>query len=245
MKLIADTHCHTVASSHAYSTVLENIAEAKRKKLKYIAITDHTGLIPDSPGCWYFQNLSILPREINGIKILKGIESNVLGPSGRIDIPEFSERGSLDWIIASIHEIAWAGAKTLENCTQAWLNVAKNPIVNVIGHSGLVNFKYDYEQVIPVFKENNKLVEINASSFLVRRGCYENCKKIAEICKKCKAQVIVNSDCHIATHVGRFDAALKLLEEINFPENLIINSDINSFENYLKKYTSFFDSESE
>jgi len=42
MKFIADTHCHTVASSHAYSTILENVAEAKKKDLKYIAITDHT-----------------------------------------------------------------------------------------------------------------------------------------------------------------------------------------------------------
>jgi len=240
MKFIADTHCHTVASSHAYSTILENVAEAKKKDLKYIAITDHTGAIPDAPGAWYFQNLIILPKEIDGVKILKCIESNVFGPSGRIDIPEFNERGGLDWVIASIHEVAWSGAKTIENCTKAWLNVAKNPIVNVIGHSGLVNFKYDYEQVIPVFKENHKLIEINASSFSVRRGCYENCKKIAEICKKCEAQVIINSDCHIASHVGRFDDALKLLKEINFPEYLIINANINSFENYLKNYTNFF-----
>ena len=240
MKLIADTHCHTVASTHAYSTILENVAAAKKKGLKYIAVTDHTGVMPGAPGCWYFQNLSVVPREIDGVKILKGIESNVLGPSGRIDIPEFNERGGLDWVIASIHEIAWAGAKTLENCTQAWLNVAKNPVVNVIGHSGLVNFKYDYEQVIPIFKENHKLIEINASSCVIRRGCYDNCKKIAEICKKCEAPVIVNSDCHFAADVGRFDPAIKLLEEINFPENLIINSNIDSFESYLKNYTGFF-----
>ena len=29
MKLIADTHTHTIASNHAYSTVLENIEAAK------------------------------------------------------------------------------------------------------------------------------------------------------------------------------------------------------------------------
>lgn len=241
MKLIADTHCHTIASSHAYSTILENAAEAKRKGLKFMAITDHVGVIPDTPGCWYFQNLRVLPKEIYGVKILKGIESNVLGPSGRIDIPEFNEGAGLDWVIASIHEIAWAGAKTVENCTKAWINVAKNPVVNVIGHSGLVSFKYDYEQVIPIFKESHKLIEINASSFLVRKGSYDNCKKIAEICKKCSAQVVVNSDCHIATHVGRFDAALDLLREVDFPENLIVNANLDTFESYVKNYTTFFD----
>ena len=103
MKLIADTHCHTVASTHAYSTILENVAAAKKKGLKYIAVTDHTGVMPGAPGCWYFQNLSVVPREIDGVKILKGIESNVLGPSGRIDIPEFNEK------IITSHDIRFAG----------------------------------------------------------------------------------------------------------------------------------------
>ena len=42
MKIIADTHTHTLMSTHAYSTIIENIAEAKKKGLKFIAITDHT-----------------------------------------------------------------------------------------------------------------------------------------------------------------------------------------------------------
>lgn len=241
MKFIADTHCHTVASSHAYSTIIENAAEAKRKGLKFMAVTDHTGVIPNSPDCWYFQNLNVIPKQIDGVNILKGIESNVMGPSGRIDIPEFKKGAELDWVIASIHEIAWQGSKDLESCSMAWVNVSKNPIVNVIGHSGLQNFKYNYEEVIPFFKENNKLVEINASSFKVRQGSYENCKKIAEICKKCGAYVIVDSDAHIANHVGRFDSAVDMLKEIDFPENLIINANLENFEKYLREFTHFYD----
>ena len=49
MKFVADTHCHTVASSHAYSTIIENVDEARKKGLKYIAITDHYGDIPGAP----------------------------------------------------------------------------------------------------------------------------------------------------------------------------------------------------
>ena len=241
MKLIADTHCHTVASSHAYSTILENVNEAKIKGLKYLAITDHFGKIPGAPESWYFQNLVVVPNEIDGVRVLKGIEANVIGSSGKIDIPEFNPGRELNWVIASIHDPAWSGSHSVDDCTNAWLGVAKNPVVNVIGHSGLVDFKYDYETVIPVFKENNKLVEINASSFVVRKGCYENCKKIAQICKKCNAYVIVDSDSHIACHVGRFDSALKMLEDIDFPEELIINSSVELFERYLKNNTNFFD----
>ncbi len=35
-----DLHMHTVASTHAYSTLSDYIAEAKRKGIKLFAITD-------------------------------------------------------------------------------------------------------------------------------------------------------------------------------------------------------------
>ena len=35
MKIIADTHVHTIASEHAFSTVLENHAAAKKKGLRF------------------------------------------------------------------------------------------------------------------------------------------------------------------------------------------------------------------
>ena len=38
---LVDLHVHTVASSHAYSTIYEYIMEAGRKGLKMIGISDH------------------------------------------------------------------------------------------------------------------------------------------------------------------------------------------------------------
>lgn len=239
MKIIADTHCHTIASTHAYSSVLENIHAASDAGLKFIAITDHSYNMPGAPGTWYFENLKSLPREIDGVKVLRGIEANVLNSSGEIDIPE-DLKAPLDWVIASIHDIAFSGKHGIEECTQTWLNVAKNPSVNVIGHSGLASFVYDYEKVIPEFGRNGKLVEINNASFSVRKGCEQNCKQIALLCKKYGVNVIVNSDSHFCKLIGKFDKAFELLNEIDFPEELIINSDINRFTDYLKMYTPFF-----
>lgn len=41
MNYIADLHTHTIASDHAYSTLLENIEYAKRAGMQALAITDH------------------------------------------------------------------------------------------------------------------------------------------------------------------------------------------------------------
>ncbi|BED91632.1 MAG: phosphatase [Candidatus Improbicoccus pseudotrichonymphae] len=230
MEIIADMHCHTVASGHAYSTVVENARVAKEKKMWAIAITDHTGVIPDSPSSWYFDNLKVLPDKIFGVKIFKGIETNVVDKNGNIDLP--SLKIDLDWVIASIHAFSFQKEHGITECTKAWIGVANNPIVDVIGHSGTVGFEYDFEKVIPIFKKNNKIVEINASSYRSRPGSEKNCIRIAELCKKYKVPVIVNSDAHFCDNVGDFDMALKVLESVNFPKELVVNSNIEHFQKY-------------
>lgn len=41
MKLIADTHSHTLASGHAYSTIREMVRAAFEKGMEAFAITEH------------------------------------------------------------------------------------------------------------------------------------------------------------------------------------------------------------
>ena len=44
-----DLHMHTVASTHAYSTLSDYIAQAKQKGIKLFAITDHGPDMEDAP----------------------------------------------------------------------------------------------------------------------------------------------------------------------------------------------------
>ena len=68
-----DLHMHTVASTHAYSTLHDYIAEAKRKGIKLFAITDHGPDMADAPHYWHFVNMRIWPRLVLSriLKILK------------------------------------------------------------------------------------------------------------------------------------------------------------------------------
>lgn len=56
MKIIADLHTHTVASTHAYSTLQEMVTAASEMGLSAIAVTDHGVEMPGAPkaGTWYF-----------------------------------------------------------------------------------------------------------------------------------------------------------------------------------------------
>ncbi|MGN0456558.1 MAG: phosphatase [Acutalibacteraceae bacterium] len=234
MKIIADTHTHTIASTHAFSTAQEMIAAAAEKGLYAIALTDHGYAMPGSPGKWYFECLGTIPSTFNGVRVLKGVEANVMDFDGTLDMKDEVLK-DLEWVIASIHYGLCKGKASVEKTTNAYLNLAKNPYVKVIGHSGTPKFKYDYEKVIPELARNGKLIEINDNTFYSRKQSCENCVEIAKVCKKHGANIVVNSDAHFSSRVGHCSSAFEMLREIDFPQELIINSDESRFKEYLRQ----------
>ena len=228
----ADTHTHTVASTHAYSTVYEMAQFAARAGLKGIVITDHGPMLPDGAHSWHFGNLRSLPPYICGVRVLHGAEANVIDYDGHIDLEDRYQR-ELDWIVASFHDPTLTPG-SIEDHTRAYLALAENPYIDVIGHSGSEIFKYDYERVLPVFKEKGKFVEINSHSFAARVGAAVNCREIALICKKYDIPVVVNSDAHTCFSVGDVKEAFRMLSEIDYPTGLIINMHFENLARYIE-----------
>ena len=231
MKLIADLHTHSIASTHAYATITEMTEEASKLGLFALAITDHARTMPGAPGPFYFDSLCILPEYFKDVRLLRGIEANICDFEGNIDVEDRLQK-SLDWIVASMHTLTLEGEPDIEKCTNAYLKLAKNPNVNVIGHSGASYYKYDYEKVIPEFAKEGKLIEINDSAFRYKKESLSNCLEIAKLCKKHKARICVNTDSHFTHTLGRAYETLKALEEIDFPENLIVNANIDNLKAY-------------
>lgn len=238
MRIVADMHTHTIASTHAYGTVREMVRQAADIGLYAIGITDHGPNMPGSPREWYFDNFRAIPSTYLGVRVLMGAEANIADFDGNLDLPE-STLNKLEWVVASLHipTLDMSRIKpTVEACTALYLNAAENPYINVIGHSDSPFFAYDYEEVIPVLAEKGKLIEINDATFKRKKDCVNNCIRIAKICKKVGAPVIVNTDAHFMTEVGAADGSLKMLEEIGFPEELVVNSSVERFERYLHEH---------
>ena len=85
MKIIADLHTHTIASTHAYSTVTEMAQAAADAGLYALALTDHGRRMPGAPGAYYFESLGLIPKELFGVRMLKGMEANITDYEGNID----------------------------------------------------------------------------------------------------------------------------------------------------------------
>lgn len=223
MKLIFDGHTHTVASGHAYSTILENVKYAKKKGLKIIAITDHAHTMPGGAHPYHFWNLKNIPRKINGIIVLNGVEANILNPQGDLDIDENEDYSFCEVVIASIH-IGIYNGNTKEDNTQAYLNIIKNNKASIIGHPDDLRYDFDIDTVIKAASEYNVAIGINDASHRMKRTNSKREIEILNACKKYGTKIVCSSDAHMALDVGNFDKIMPILKEVNFPEELIINT---------------------
>ena len=118
MKIVLDTHAHTIVSGHAYNTIREMAQMAKEKGLEAFALTEHAPQMPGTCHEFYFQNLHIVPREMYGVRLFMGVELNIMNEKGEVDLPE-STLCQMDIAIASIHGPCYKGERTEEAITAA------------------------------------------------------------------------------------------------------------------------------
>lgn len=241
MKFLLDTHTHTIASGHAYNTIIEMVEEASKKGLGILGITEHAPTMPGSCHEFYFQNLKAVDREYikekYNIELILGVELNLLDEKGTVDLPTRTIKG-LDVTIASLHKPCFS-SMGLEKNTEAVVSALKNPLIDIIGHPDDSRIPILYEPVVKMAKEQGKLLEVNNSSLNpkgYRVGARENYKIMLELCKKYNQPVVVNSDAHFCTAVGNFANVEGLFEEVGFPEELVVNTSLEKFKTYIQKY---------
>ena len=236
MKILVDVHTHTIASGHAYSTITENMQAASRKKLAMIAMTDHTPGMPGSTHAFHFDNLKVIPDEMYGVKLLRGAEANIINYNGEIDLPEATLK-KLDIVLASLHPpcIEFADEETV---TEGVIKVMENPYVNVIGHPGDNRYPMNFEKLVLASKRTGTLLEVNNASLKpdsFRPGVREGLIQMLGYCKKYEVPVVLGTDAHFHESIGEFKASIELLESLDFPEDLVLNTDPDKLLSYIKQ----------
>jgi len=223
MKLTVDLHTHTIASGHAYSSLLEMIQGAKNNNIEVLATTDHGPMMPGGPHLYHFGNMKAIPKEIDGVTILKGVEANITDYDGSLDMPTRYLK-TLDIVLAGFHNFCYPGSNVEEN-TNSLINAMKNPFVDIIVHPGNPDYPINIEKFVSAAIEYNVLVEINNSSFSVsRRGSTKNCLEIAKTVNRLNGMVSFGSDAHIYLDVGNFNHSNEYAKKAGLDKNQIINS---------------------
>ena len=117
--------------------------------------------------------------------------------------------------------------------TEAYIRAMDHACIDLIGHPGIPSYPIDAERLGRAVAERGRLIEINNNSFVARPGCDVNCRKIARLCMQYDVRVCVDSDAHFCANVGEVPKALEMLDSIDFPPELIVNSTFERFEAYI------------
>ena len=83
-----DVHTHTIVSGHAFSTLQEMVHQAAHLGLDILGITEHAPGIPGTCDPIYFRNIHVVPRQLEGVRLMLGAELNILDTEGHLDLDE-------------------------------------------------------------------------------------------------------------------------------------------------------------
>ena len=249
IKIKTDTHTHTLASGHAYSTIEENLRAGKEQGLELVGITDHFSsfFVPSTDfACFgFFINKKALPEVWHGVRLLFGAEVDIIDLKGNLlghDLynPYPNKNGvkltyeegilnRLDYLIASVHYKDFAANSTVVENTELYIKALEHENVKILGHIGRSGLEFDIDEVVKAAKSLNKMIEINEASFGHGETVRERCLKVALACAKYGTKIAVNSDAHSSFEIGKYPNTENFLDEIDFPVELIGNRDAEIF----------------
>ncbi|MFA5700504.1 MAG: phosphatase [Desulfuromonas sp.] len=229
-----DIHVHSVASGHAFSTVEEIVAGARKRGLEGVAITDHGPALPGGPHLYHFMALRFIPPVMDGVRVLRGVEANILG-GGKLDLEE-NALHQLDIVLAGLHAgCGYSGASVAEH-TRAILQVMEHPEVDIISHPGNPVYPVDYGAIVEQAVRTGTALEINSSSFSISRtNSAPNCLEIARLCAEKGALVAIGSDAHISSAVGEFTDAVAALNHAGVKPQQVVNRNLATLLAFLQR----------
>jgi putative hydrolase len=226
--LKVDLHIHTIYSGHALNTMLECINRAKELKMEVVGFSDHG---PSQSGCLvnesYLNTLHRMPRTVNGMRILHGIEANIINKNGSLDIPDEIITGKLDYVMAAIHPGNDYKDLGIKGNTEATIKTIKSGKVNILTHPYLCLLSICTEEVYESACLHNVLLEVNISSLqkkFFNEKRVSDIKKMVQIVKKHNKKVIVGSDAHNIWEMGDDSNLKKIQKEIGLTDEMIINN---------------------
>ena len=234
--MLIDLHTHSLSSGHgSMDTITDMAKSAAAKGIEILGISEHGPTTQGSAKASYFRSLRLAERKRCGITLLYGAELNIIDTKGNVDLEDETLEG-LDYAIISIHP------PTLKpydhaDLTDAYVKAMERPKVKFLGHIDDARFPVNFWRLLESAKEHKVYPEINNGSLMpdaYRVGGQENCRKILDICKRIHLPVLLSSDSHGKKSIGNIDYILPLLEECHFPEELIINNQLEFLWNILK-----------
>lgn len=235
-----DFHVHSIASGHAFSTLREYVMEAKDRGIKGFALTDHGPGMNGAPHLVYFTNLQTIPTHVEGVRIFKGCEANVMNYKGDLDIGIRLQK-NLEIVLAGIHpQTNFPQNGTRSNNTKAITRALEKNRIHIVTHPYAPNFSVEISEVIKAANDNNVIIELNLSQ-ISRYSRNDNFRKnidlVIENAVKNEKKISISTDAHVYTQIG--DDGILSRVDLEIPDSIVFGEigGMEEIEDFLKSKT--------
>lgn len=242
VKIFADYHTHTIYS-HGKGTIRDNVEAAVKKGLREILISDHgsshvTFGVKRSNFPVMRREIDELQKEFHDIKIMLGVEANLISMDGDIDVNE-EEKKYFDMLLMGFHNGAMPVSigdgfrlyiknytsfvlpSLREGCrkanTDAYIKALERHKIDILTHPG-AKIDIDIKRLARAAGKAGTALEINSSHHNLT---YEY---LVEASKE-DVRFVIDSDAHIPGNVGNFSWAVATAERAGIPVSRIINAE--------------------
>lgn len=228
-------HCHSTYSD-GRNTLREMALAAKALGYTYFAICDHSRTAVYANGLT-IERLENQHREIDelnaenlGIKILKGIESDILA-DGSLDYPE-EILAKFDLVVASVHNNF---KLTKSQMTNRIISAVRSPYTTILGHPTgrkllkREGYELDLKEILHVAKEEGKIVEINANPNRLDMDA-----EYALYAKQIGVPIAINPDAHSTMGLRDVRWGIKIARRAWIEKSNVVNC--LSYDDFAKQY---------
>jgi putative hydrolase len=218
--LEVDLHTHSFFSACGIHTHLEILERAKSLHMTAVAITDHGPALKPRFSDPFFDRLRV---PVQGIRLLKGMECDLVGDDGEIDLPSKYLK-YLDVVLLGIHPNTKKGLGKDKYTDMLLRAMDKNPAVDILTHLNDASYLTHFETVTKAARDRGIAVELNNSKTLLNRIDPGVTRELVAVVLSIGAKIVVTSDMHAIEELGLDDSVKPYLEEVSFPKERIVSS---------------------
>lgn len=232
-----DLHTHTIASGHAFNTIYEMAKTTSERGVNVLGITEHGPETLGSAKEVYFECLDRVPKKLYGVKLLFGVELNILDGKGKVDLSEATLK-KLDFASGfHFRMIRSCEGKSQEENTAAIIEAIKNPYVSILVHTYYrPKINIDIEKVAQAACDNNKLMEISTVHFeregKLNEENFTRLMKMIKVVQKNNFKILLSSDAHVESEIAVDKGFRANMKQLGLTDKDIANNDIK----YLRKF---------
>lgn len=218
--LSVDFHTHSFFSVCGLHTHLEILERAKSLQMTAVAITDHGPALSPRVSEPFFDRLH---RPVEGIQLLKGMECNLVGERGEIDLPQ-KRLPYLDIVLLGIHPNTENGLGRDAYTDMLLRAIEKNDAVDILTHLNDAQYPVHFDKVIAAATARGIVVELNNSKTLLHRIDPSVTRELVAVALSSGARMAVTSDMHAIEELGLDASVQPYLKEVNFPAERVVSS---------------------